>query len=214
MLASEAVGWNNERYRENRTAYVVRELRGVHLREARYGEPLDTRTCIAESRRGLVLRRETWVADVMRTSVDWAHIGPTGAPQRPGPEVVEAFAVTPAEPVHLPGFTPREPIALPDFEVVPWFTEMDPIGHTNHPRYVDWADEALSRHLAASGVDPLRLVPVAESFRFRAPTHAAVPIQVRLRYIGDHQGATVHDVGFVVGDTSVCQGRLWRTLAA
>lgn len=212
VLASEAVGWPNDRYKAAGTAFVVREMSAIHLREARYGEGLDTRTCIAESRRGILLRRETWVADVMRASVEWAHVGADGVPRRAGPDVVEAFTVTPAEAVVLPEVEPGESRALPVFSLVPWFTEMDPLGHTNHPRYVDWADEALSRHLAACGLDPLELVPVAETLRFRGSARAGDPVAVHLVEVGRSGAASVYDVDITASGARVCHGRLWRLL--
>lgn len=210
MLASEEVGWPSSRYKAEGTAFVVREMSGVHHREARYGEALDTRTCIAESRRGILLRRETWVADVMRSTVEWAHVGADGVPKRAGPSVTEVFTVKPAESVVLPEFLEHEPEPLPEFAVVPWYTEMDPLGHTNHPRYVDWADEALSQALAEAGLDPLELVPVAENLRFRGSARAGDRVAVRLHRVGRAAEVQVYEVGIHVGDTRVCHGRIWR----
>jgi acyl-CoA thioesterase FadM len=62
---------------------------------------------------------------------------------------------------------------------------MDPLGHTNHPRYVDWADEALSRSLFAAGIDPTGLVPIAERVRFRAGARAIDTITVSGNRLGE-----------------------------
>ncbi|GDX79286.1 hypothetical protein LBMAG42_10970 [Deltaproteobacteria bacterium] len=210
VLASEGVGWPASRYREEGTAFVVREMCGLHLREARYGEVLPTDTCIAESRRGILLRRETWVADVMRTTVQWAHVGRDGVPKRAGPSVTEAFVVTPADPVELPAFDEIPPEVLPPFHLTPWYTEMDPLGHTNHPRYVDWADEALSRHVAALGFDPLEIVPVAEVIRFRGSAKAGDAVVIHLTRIGVRGDVSVFDVEVRIDQTHICGGRLWR----
>ncbi len=212
VLASEEVGWPAARYVEEGTAFVVREMSGVHLREARYAEALMTRTCVAESRRGILLRRETWVADVMRTSVQWAHVGRDGVPCRAGPALVEAFRVEAAPGVELPPFEPCAPLPLEVFYLQPWYTEMDPLGHTNHPRYVDWADEALSRHVASLGHDPLAMVPLAENVRFRGSAVAGDQVAVRLTEVGRGEASRVFDFVITAGDRLACEGRLWRSL--
>ena len=44
---------------------------------------------------------------------------------------------------------------------------MDPFAHVNHPVYVDWADEAIARRLVDAGLNPQRVVPIAEQVRFK-----------------------------------------------
>lgn len=212
VFASEAAGWPASRYVAEGTAFVVREMSGVHFREARYGESLPTRTCIAESRRGILLRRETWVADVMRASVQWAHVDRQGVPTRAGPALVEAFAVEPAPGLELPAFEPAEPEPLPRFHLQPWWTEMDPLGHTNHPRYLDWADEALSRAVAARGADPLEIVPLAETLRFRGSARAGDEVNVALVDVGGFGDVGVYDVRITAQGILVCEGRIWRSV--
>lgn len=212
-MASEDVGWPASRYKAAGTAFVVREMSGLHLREARYGEALPTTTCIAESRRGIVLRRETWVSDVFRTTVQWAHVGSDGVPRRAGPDLVEAFTVTEAGSVELPAFTEEEPRRLDPFVVVPWYTEMDPLGHSNHPRYVDWAEESLSRHVAALGADPIAIVPIAETVRFRSGAVAGDRVTVALTEVGRAPGGVrVYDLAIDANGTPACSGRLWRRI--
>lgn len=182
-------GWPPSRYRARGTGFVVREIRGVHHREARYDEALEAETWVAEMRRGLVLRRETRLAGVLSASVDWVHIGPDGGIARAPAELTDAFTPTPdGGPLPLPDIEPTEPFALPVFTLRPWWTEMDPLGHTNHPRYVDWADEALAVWLAERGVDPLGVVPVAEQVRYLSAARAGDVVRVaptRVGRVGD-----------------------------
>lgn len=179
-------GWPPSRYRAAGTGFVVRALTGVHLREARYDESLAAQTWISDLRRGVLLRRETRFAEVMAASVEWVHVGPDGGLARAPTALLDAFqAVADDGPgARLPAATPHDPRPVPDFGLTPWWTEMDPLGHTNHPRYVDWFDEAISRALAARGVDPLGLVPVAEHLRYLASARAGDPLVVTGAQVG------------------------------
>lgn len=184
VLHSSACGWPPERYRQAGTGFVVREMLGLHVREAIYGENLRTRTWVAESRRELIMRRETALGEVLRTSAQWVHIGDQGAPKRAPPELANAFPVELTPDLHLPEFVHTATEELPTFLLSPWWTEMDPLGHTNHPRYVDWVDEALSRWLSVTGRDPVLLRPVAEQLRFRTSASAGQQVHVRIQQIG------------------------------
>ena len=189
-------GWPPERFRAAGTGFVVREMRAIHNREASYGEALTLRTQVADHRRDVMMRRETQVDGVMDATADWVHIGREGSPQRATPELIAAFPASAEAPVLPP--LPEPPAgaaagsaagtgsgtALPAFVFSPWWTEMDPLGHTNHPRYVDWADEALSRALHATGIDPTGLVPIAERVRFRAGARAVDTITVSGHRLG------------------------------
>lgn len=180
-------GWPPERFREAGTGFVVRELRAVHQREAGFGEELDVRTQIADARREILVRRETQIVGVMRATADWVHIGPTGGPQRAPATLVAAFPPDAHAPP-TPTFVEIEDSAIsrpiPDFCFSPWWTEMDPLAHTNHPRYIDWADEALARALHRKGVDPVGVVPLADRVRFRLGARAIDAVTVSGRALG------------------------------
>ena len=183
-------GWPPERFRAAGTGFVVREMRAIHQREASYGEALTLRTQVADHRRDVMMRRETQIDGVMDATADWVHIGREGSPQRATPELIAAFPASAEAPVLPPlpeppaGAAAGGPTPLPTFIFSPWWTEMDPLGHTNHPRYVDWADEALSRALHAAGIDPTGLVPIAERVRFRAGARAVDTITVTGQRLG------------------------------
>lgn len=182
---SAAVGWPPSRYRTVAGGWVVRELVGVHHRELHYGEVLEAETWNSDRRRELLYRRETRVADAMDASVDWVYVGASG-PVRAPPELVAAF------PIHDPGKIaifpelPRiaEPLDLPHLNLVPWYTEMDPQGHLNHPRYIDWADEWVSRWLVREGKDPIGLSAQAEHVRFRLAALAGDRVRVQGQLVG------------------------------
>ena len=173
-------GWPPERFRSMGTGFVVREMRALHLREAGYGEDLDVSTQIADHRRAVLMRRETQIEGVMKATADWVHIGPDGAPGRGSPELIAAFPVHPDAPTvpGLPEFEATATAPMPEFTFSPWWTEMDPLGHTNHPRYVDWADEVLARALHAAGLDPVGVVPIADRVRFRLGARASDTVTI------------------------------------
>jgi acyl-CoA thioesterase FadM len=198
ILHSVERGWPPERYRDAGSGFVVRDMTVVHHREAAYGEALEAWSRVVETRRELLMRREAAIDGVLLATAEWVHIGPDGAPSRAPRALVDAFPVEPGgAPVTIPAFVPTEPVALPDLDVRPWWTEMDPMGHVNHPRYVDWADEAVSVWLADRGVDPLGLVPVAERVRFRAAARAGDTVAVRGCLVG-RVDDTPHEGGAVV----------------
>ncbi len=189
----------------------MRDMTAIHTREALYGEALTAWSRVVEARRDLLMRREAAIDGVMRASMDWVHIGPAGGPTRAPPALVAAFPVEiGGAVVTLPAFTPIAPVALPPFSVTPWWTEMDPMGHVNHPRYVDWAEEAVSVWLAAQRVDPVGLVPVAERVRFRTAAKAGDTIEVRGERVGHVGRAIVVQLRMRHGEQTVCDVTLVR----
>ena len=61
------------------------------------------------------------------------------------------------------------------FQLEPWYSWMDPLGHINHPDYLEWADESTARCLARAGLDPQKLVPVAERISWKRAVTAPAP---------------------------------------
>lgn len=177
-------GWPPERFRACGTGFVVREMRAIHVREAHYGECLSVATQVAEHKRDVLVRRETQIDGVLLATADWVHIGPGGAPQAGSPALLAGFPVEPAPAAPVLPAMPEGDEPLPAFTFSPWWTEMDPLGHTNHPRYVDWADEALSRAMFERGVDPVGLVPIAEKVRFRAGARATDTVTLTGKSLG------------------------------
>lgn len=210
VIGSTRRGWSPQRYREAGCAFIVRTMTVVHHREARFGEPLAVRTWVSTFRRSTFTDRQIRVAaaePVVSASQAWVHVTtePEVRAARASDALREAFVVTEDEPdVTLPAWTDAEGPAW-DFGLQAWHTWMDPLGHANHPAYVDWCDEALSRRIAASGGDPVRLRPIAEEVRFRSGVVAPEQVTVRSRLVGrTPEGHAVchHDV--LGGDARIC----------
>ncbi len=188
--ASTRAGWSARRFSEAGTAFVVRTMTVRHERETYYGEELEARTWVCRFRREMISSREVRLLDhegalVSEATQEWVHIDlnqrtPVRAPESvtlafPGHE--EGQAVT------LPEF---KPCAGPTdvFELRPFYTSMDPLGHANHPAYVDWCDEATSRVMVRAGLDPLALRPVAEQVVFRGGVEADERVEIQSRPVG------------------------------
>ena len=54
----------------------------------------------------------------------------------------------------------------------------------NHPAYIDWCDEATSRRMVASGLDPVLLRPIAEQVTFRSSVLPGERVIVRSKRVG------------------------------
>jgi len=202
---SAARGWPPERYRTMGTGFVIREMTALHEREPGYGESFDASTWIRESRRGIVMYRETRIEHVFSSSAEWVHVGPPPGrslqealqegsigPVRAPAELQSAFPIVGGEGLTFPAWAEAPELLLPEWSVSPWWTEMDPMGHTNHPRYVDWADEHLSRWLHAQGRDPIGLVALAERVRFRSGARAGDDLCCRTRRVGRAERGEVY----------------------
>jgi acyl-CoA thioesterase FadM len=187
-------------------------MTGVHRREAAWGEVLRARTWVAESRRDILMRRESEIAGVLRTTAEWVHVDGTGGPARAPRELADAFPVTPEDGprVEVPPRPAGERFTLPTFSVTPFWTEMDPMGHVNHPRYLDWVDEAISVWLAARGADPIGLVPRVDQIRFRHPATAGDALAVEVSRVGPPADAAVFEFRIRRDDTTLVEGVVHR----
>ncbi len=196
--ASTARGWPPSRYRSENAGFVVRSMRCVHHRESAHGEPLRARTWVRELRRQMIVWREIRVdgplGPLVSAAQEWAYVSwrPPEGNDRPVMRVGRAPAdlVTSLAPVDG-GACPDVPeVATPIdgathiFNFRTWFAWMDPLGHANHPMYVDWVDEATAQRLQQSGIYPQRLRPVAESVHWRVGVVAPDEIVVRTRLTG------------------------------
>jgi len=201
--ASTAAGWPPKRYRDEGTAFIVRTMTVRHALEPYYGEPLLGRSWISRLRREMFSTREVRIVSDERGPVasarqEWVHVsasahGASGLePTRGSADLLAAFPVEPAEHVgddplapvlpDVPGRIAEAPPYTFDFEA--WWTWMDPLDHANHPAYLDWCDEALSRRLHAAGVPPVALSPVAEEITYRAGAEGGQRIRVEARLVG------------------------------
>jgi acyl-CoA thioesterase FadM len=178
--ASTAAGWPPSRYREENVAFIVRSMTVVHAREAFYGERLRGHTWVSRLRREMFSTREVRIVGergpLASARQEWVHVAATKdtlEPARGSRALLDAFpaATGPANDTapELPKIAAPIAVHAPHvFELDAFHTWMDPLDHANHPAYVDWSDEALSRALAAAGIAPLTLVPVAEEATFKS----------------------------------------------
>ena len=187
---STQLGWPPARYVEAQAGFVVRTMTVRHLDPVAFGDRLHATTWVSNVRRELFTRREIRVEGPRGPAVvatqDWVHVAvPSLAPTRACKELVDALVVMEREPpVRLP--EPRAEASGPPerFDVQAWYTWMDPLAHANHPAYVDWVDEALSRRMHAARLDPHTLHPVAERLTFRSGVVAGDRVVVHTQLVG------------------------------
>jgi acyl-CoA thioesterase FadM len=187
---SADVGWTPARYESTRTLFIVRSMTVVHGRELRFEDQLVGRTWPVRARRDTFFTREVrlFAGDelVSAASQEWAYLSRDLAPLRAGKDIYDAFRREEGFPsVELPAATPRPEGPVHRFTFRTWHLWMDPFGHINHPAYVDFCDEATSRALAAAGVPPLALSPLAEAVHFRAAIGAEEDVTVEVQLAGD-----------------------------
>lgn len=200
VRAATRSGWSPMRMREVRSAFVVRTMTVVHHRETSFGERLQATSWVSRWRRGMLSTREVRLvhdgAPVASGTQEWAHVGEDAALSRAPSEMITDLGETPSEAITLPAFVARDGRSA-TFSFRAWHTWMDPLGHVNHPQYVDFCDEATSDALAAVGASPLALAPVAEQVTFRVPVFAAEDVTVTTRLIGTYDDVIVlaHTIG-------------------
>ena len=209
--ASTRCGWPPSRFNAEGLGFIVREMVCLHHRETFHGEALTAKTWVRDFRRGMFTTREVRIraadgAPVVSAAQGWVHVkvdagpgGPALKPMRAPDALVSAFPLAdPEDPLALPGFVPN-PGAAWSVVLDPWHVSMDPLGHANHPAYVDWADEAISRALAARGIDPHGLVPVAERVVYRDGVRGGDLVTVDSQVVGDTDGAVAITHRLLVG---------------
>jgi acyl-CoA thioesterase FadM len=212
--ASSAAGWPPKRYRDEGTAFIVRTMTVRHALEPYYGEALRGRSWISRMRREMFSTREVRLDSLERGPIaaarqEWVHVSASLEPTRGGASLLAAFPVEPApseaEPLApvLPEIASKiEGAPLQVFGFEAWWTWMDPLDHANHPAYLDWCDEAVSRCLHAAGVAAVSLAPVAEEITYRAGVEGGQRVQVESRVTGttrEGHVAIAHRV--LVGET-------------
>lgn len=180
-------GWSPIRMREVGSYWVVRAMTVVHDRETQFGEAIEGVSWVRRMRRGTLSTREVRLrnggVDIARGSQEWAHLGAEGLTRMP-PEMASDLGIHEEGGVELPDVVEAREGATFELGFEVWETWMDPLGHVNHPHYVDFCDESVSRFMRAKGLDPLSLVPVAESLTFRSQVVARERATVRSKVVG------------------------------
>jgi len=189
-------GWSPLAMRDVGSIWIVRSMTVVHHRETRFGEPLDGESWVRRTRRGTFSTREVRLAlddgPIASGTQEWAHLG-LGGPCRMPSAMEDDLGVLDEGGIELPDVEPRVGESF-EFGFDVWETWMDPVGHVNHPHYIDFCDENVSRRMRDAGLDPLDLVPIAESATFRAQVVAREQARVSSRAVGvTSSGAVVFD---------------------
>jgi len=190
-LASISAGWPPSRFRAEKVAFIVYKMTVLHGAETPYGAVLDTQTWVSRFRRRTLSTREVRVRlggkRVASATQEWVHVdGDTLKPKQGSVEAAAAFPESDVEPsVKMPSFE-ELPGAEDAFAFHMWQTWSDPLGHANHPAYIDWCDEATTRRMIASGIDPVLLQPVAEQVIFRSAVLPGERVTVRTKRVGVH----------------------------
>ncbi len=168
----------------------------IHGVETPYGTPLRATTWVSRLRRRTLSTREVRVHSgddlVAAATQEWVHVdSETLRPTRGAEATAAAFPAVDREPsVKLPEFV-STPGTASTFAFRMWQTWADPLGHANHPAYVDWCDEATAKRCVEGGIDPTNLQPMAEQVHFRDSVLPGEEVTVRTERVG------------VVGDDAV-----------
>ena len=188
-LASIHAGWPPERFRVEGVFFIVYRMVVVHEAEIPYGEVLDATTWVSRLRRRTLSTREVRLLAagelVAAATQDWVHVdSQTFKPKQGTKETAAAFPAVDVEPsVRMPKFEER-PGGQSVFQFQMWQTWADPLAHANHPAYIDWCDEAISRRMVEARIEPSLLRPVAEQVTFRDSVLPGEQVTVRTERVG------------------------------
>lgn len=182
-------GWGPSRYRAEKTSFLVYRMVVVHQGETRFADSLQARTWVSDFRRRTLSTRQIRIrrgqAPLAAATQEWVHVdGATLKPKQASEDFAACYPVVDLEPsVDLPAFE-AHPGAEEVFDFHMWQTWSDPLGHANHPAYVDWCDEATSRRMLGAGLDPVLLRPLAERVRFQRSVQPGEDVRLVTRRIG------------------------------
>lgn len=217
--ASSQAGWPPERYRDERCAVIVRTMTVNHHRETHYGEPLRGETWVRRCRREMLMTREVRIrgkaGPVASATQEWVFVSDALKPSRAGEAFLSAFPLrSEANDVRMPRVEGECEGAPWGFAFEVWYGWMDPLDHANHPAYIDWCDEAISRRMVAAGLKPIDLVPVAETATYSRGVIAGEGVEVRSRRLGrTEDGSVVFEHQICVGDVVCAKAKTVRRIA-
>ena len=189
-MASIRSGWPPSRFREERVAFIVYRMTMLHHAPTSYGDTLDAKTWVSRLRRRTLSTREVRIELggelVAAATQEWVHVDlDTLKPKQGTHEAAAAFPPIDRGPsVRMPAHEPAPGDTEHRLSFEMWQTWSDPLAHANHPSYVDWCDEAISRRMHAKGLDPVLLHPIAETVTFRNAVLPGEEVVVTTRRIG------------------------------
>jgi acyl-CoA thioesterase FadM len=188
-LASIESGWPPSRFRTEGVAFIVYRMTMIHDASTSYGVVLDTKTWVSRLRRRTLCTREVRIHSqsqrIAAATQEWVHVDfATLKPKQGSPEAATAFPEVDVEPsISMPNYDDHAG-ADAEFGFKMWQTWSDPLAHANHPAYVDWCDEATSRHMVVAGLDPVLLRPIAETVTYRSAVLPGEEVLVETKRIG------------------------------
>lgn len=230
VRASTHAGYSPARYRDEGIAFVVRTMSAVHHEPIHYGPKHTIATWVRRMRRRMLCTRELRMFQDGRLAVsatqEWVHVSEKDGvirPARGSDALCSSFA--PIEEgigvvVDVEKRAARERADLTNtrtlkpMHVVPWNTWMDPLGHVNHPTYLDFIDEALFRETKAAGRAPHTLSPLSETLTYFAGLSAGDEALVTSEVLGGdfsedaHKLTTRHEI--TSGETRCVTAQLTR----
>jgi acyl-CoA thioesterase FadM len=204
VLDSAARGWPPARYRSEGRTFVVRSLFGRHHGELGWGTPVRADTWVAVSGRVVFTRRtelRSEGAALLSAEVGWAHVH-AGRPARAPAELIAALGQGPAERLPASESTTLGE-QLIEWTFTPSFADTDPLGHVNHCRFVDWADELLYRWLDGRGIDPHGVRPHVDQLRFHSGSPPGASLTAMLSRVAVQDFGARFSVRFVSAEGRV-----------
>lgn len=217
--ASTQAEWPPQRYREERCAVVVRTMTVNHHRETFYGEQLRAQTWVRRLRRDMFMTREVRIqgeaGPIASATQEWVFVSESLKPARAGEVFKAAFPLRNDDAtVTMPELAQERGGAEQRFGFDVWYGWMDPLDHANHPAYIDWCDEALSRTMAKAGLQPIDLVPVAETVTYSRGVVAGDRVEIRSRRLGlTADGSVAFEHQICVDDAVCAKARTVRRIA-
>ena len=195
VWASSHQGWPPRRFLDAGTSFLVYRMVVTHDRESDYGEELVATTWVSRFRRRTLCTREIRLrsdrGQLAAATQEWAHVGADHKPTQASEETASAYPEYDGGPsAELPGYD-EAPGKETRFSFEMWHTWGDPLGHANHPAYVDWCDEATSRVMREGGLDPVKLRPVAEQITFRQSVEPGQTVHVTTARQGYTRGGDI-----------------------
>jgi acyl-CoA thioester hydrolase len=151
--ASSAAGYNMEKYEQMGKTWLIRENQVEFLRSLRYGDTFEVKTWVADFRRVQSLRMYEFRLNgsedlVARGQTNWIFLD--SKTHRPAtiPEALKTAFFPEGPPSEAPQ---REPFPAPPpppsgavtFKRQVAWSDLDPTGHVNNARYVDFLQEAI-----------------------------------------------------------------------
>jgi acyl-CoA thioester hydrolase len=210
--ASTAVGYDDARYRELGTLWLIRDLHIEYHNQLRFGDTVEVRTWVDDfrrvrSRRHYELRSAATGQPAAVASADWVYLNRvTWQPVQIDAAMIAAFAPDPADRTQASQrrapFEPLPPVppgAFVEERVVEW-RDIDLARHVNNANYLAYMEEASVKAAAARGW-PMERIEAAGFGIMARSHHIEYRVQCGLgetlkvtTYLADPRRSTVYRI--------------------